>query len=198
MKGKKLLTWILFALAMVCFVSAPVIGAEFVADVVQHIPAGTMTGKVYVKGKNYRQEMTMMGMKHITIYREDKDVAWVLMPAQMTYMEMKGESIKSAAFSGKELEEIADKKYLGEEKVNGYKCKKYRYVYHDKSMGTVTQWVAKKLDYPIKIVMESPVSGKTTIEYKNIKQKKLSNSLFVVPKEYEKMNMPMMPGMGRQ
>jgi len=47
------------------------------------------TGKVYVKGKNIRRETTIMGQKQIMINRGDKRVTYVLMPQQMTNMEMR-------------------------------------------------------------------------------------------------------------
>jgi len=69
----------------------------------------------------------------------------------------------------KKLEEVATKENLGKEKVNGYACDKYRFTFNDKSMGTMTQWFSKKLNFPIKSVMMGS-QGEISTEYKNIKR----------------------------
>ncbi|MCD6297231.1 MAG: DUF4412 domain-containing protein, partial [Deltaproteobacteria bacterium] len=93
-----------------------------------------------------------------------------------------------------DMEKMGDKKYLGEEKVNGYKCKKYRYTSSDPSVGTTTMWISKKLNFPIKTEMKGS-SGPMSMEYKNIEEKKLPDSLFNIPAGYQKMSMPSMPKM---
>jgi outer membrane lipoprotein-sorting protein len=60
-------------------------------------------------------------------------------------------------------------------------------------MGAMTQWIARELNYPIKILYEGQ-QGKMTMEYKNIKQGGLSDTLFSVPSDYQKMSMPGMTG----
>ncbi len=82
---------------------------------------------------------------------------------------------------------------LGTEKVEGYECDKILYTYRDKSMGVMTQWIARELNYPIKMLYEGP-QGKTTMEYKNIKKGGVSDSSFSVPSDYQKMSMPGMKG----
>ena len=37
---------------------------------------------MFFKEGNFRQEMMMGGQKQITIFRKDKNLVWVLMPAQ--------------------------------------------------------------------------------------------------------------------
>ena len=80
-------------------------------------------------------------------------------------------------------------KSLGKETVNGYVCEKYQYIYHDTSMGTVTQWFSKKLNYAIKAEHKSS-AGYMLTEYKNIKEGKVENSLFEVPGDYALMALP--------
>ncbi|MGD2150842.1 MAG: hypothetical protein PVF99_09560 [Desulfobacterales bacterium] len=54
------------------------------------------------------------------------------------------------------IKDIAEKKSLGKEKVSGYVCEKYQYLYHDKSSGVLTQWLSKRLGYPIKTEYKAP------------------------------------------
>jgi outer membrane lipoprotein-sorting protein len=184
--------------ALFCLViCGPGYAAEFSADMVQTTPQGVFKGKFFVKENNFRQETEMAGEKQIMIFRHDKDTVWMLMPREKMYMEMKSDpqAQNVPQMDHRTIENMAEKKYLGTETVNGYVCEKNKYTYHDKSMGTMTQWFSKKLNFPIKMEMDGP-SGHMTSEYKNIEEKKLSDSLFEIPAGYQKMAMPgMMPGM---
>jgi outer membrane lipoprotein-sorting protein len=169
--------------------------AEFSADMIQKSSMGNTQGKVFVRGQNYRQEMAMGGQKQIMIFQKDKGIVWVLMPQLKMYMEMTaGGQQDMAPPTPEEMEKMGDKKYLGEEKINGYKCKKYRYTPKDPSMGTSTMWISNKLNFPIKVEMQGS-SGPMSVEYKNIQEKKIQDSLFNLPAGYQKMSMPKMPNM---
>ena len=165
--------------------------SEFTADIIQNMGGMTIKGKIFVKGKNYRQEINMAGTKQIVVFLGDKGTALMLMPDNMMYMEMPAgkDTKKDPMMDQKRLEKIAEKKSLGKEKVNGYHCQKLRYTFHDKSLGTTTQWFSKKLNFPIKIEADGP-SGRMSTEYKNIKEKKVPDSLFTIPSGYKKMSMP--------
>jgi outer membrane lipoprotein-sorting protein len=171
------------------------VAAEFTADMIQKTQAASFKSQVFVKGEMIRNEMDMKGTQQVSISRLDKGVVWVLMPGQM-YMEMPlsagGED--SLLTDQKKLEEVATKEDLGKEKVNGYACDKYRFTFNDKSMGTMTQWFSKKLNFPIKSVMMGS-QGEISTEYKNINEQKLADSLFEVPAGYNKMQMQGMPKM---
>ncbi len=172
--------------------------ADFSADMINKSPMGNIKGKVYFKGGNFRQEMVMGGRNQITIFRKDKGLVWVLMPEQMMYMEMNaGSQQNMVPVDPDELEKMGKKEYLGKEKVSGYKCSKYRYTPNDASLGTSTYWISEKLNFPVKIEMDGP-SGHMVTEYRNIREKTVPSSLFNIPSGYQKMSMPMMPGMQNQ
>lgn len=182
------------AVISVLVLCASSFAAEFSADVVITGQNMTVKTKLYVKGKNVRQEMSQQGMNQAQIMRMDKKVMWMLMPDQKMYMEMPLTSNNEKLPGTEEnIDTKADKKELGRETVNGYDCKKTQYIFHDKSQGTMTQWISEKLDFPVKAEMDGP-NGRTTIDYKNIKEEKLADSLFEVPSGYQKMAMPAMPG----
>ncbi len=179
------------------FLSGMSLAAEFTADMISKGPEGTFEGKVYVKGEKRRQESAHGGERVVTIIRQDKGVLWNLMPEERMYMEMP--LIPTAldkAEAKKTSKEIAEKTYLGKERVNEYVCEKYTYTYRGKSEGTMTQWVSKELNLPIKTEMKDP-KGTMHIEYKNIKREKLPNSLFEIPKGYTKFEIPGMDLPGR-
>jgi hypothetical protein len=57
----------------------------------------------------------------------------------------------------------------------------------------MTQWISTKLQYPVKMIIEGQ-KGRMVRELKNIKETKLSKSLFQLPAGYQKMNIPGMSG----
>jgi hypothetical protein len=157
-----------------------------------------MKGKVFLKGGNFRQEMAMGGEQQITIFRKDRNIVWVLMPQQRMYMEMPGGDKQSMApIDPAEIEKRGRKKYLGKEEINGYICSKYQYTSNDGSINGAIYWIAEKLNFPVKIEMDGP-SGHTIVEYRNIREKDVSSTLFTIPSGYQKVSMPVMPGMQNQ
>ena len=170
--------------------------AEFSADMI--IEKEGLKTRVYVKGEKLRQEHSAAGMKSITIIRPDKKVMWNIMPEEKMYMEMPltGKETMNDPRMQQHMQERAEKKYLGEENVNGYLCEKYKYIYYDKSKGSTTVWLAKKLNFAIKVVTQGK-NGAVSLEYKNIKEQKLPDSLFELPAGYKKVSMPVMPEMPR-
>jgi hypothetical protein len=179
-------------LASLCFLhGGAVMAAEFSADTISTRGGETITGKVFVKGDKIRNEGVRGGRETIAIVRMDKKLSWVLQPENKTYIEMKG---GGAAQTRAEMESavkgMADKKELGTEKVNGFLCDKVQYVYRDKSMGVMTQWIARDLDYPIKSEHTGAAGGGFKNELTNIKVKSLPDSLFEVPAGYKNVPMP--------
>jgi len=175
---------------VIFLLSGPGIAAEFSADLLLKQAGETITGKVYVKGDKTRQEYLQRGEQQVMIFRFDKGIMWVLIPAEKIYMEMSSQ--EGAVYDPRLDQNIGDmavQKYLGKETANGYPCEKYQYIYNDKAMGTVTQWFSKKLAYPIKTEYNAP-SGYMLTEYKNIKEGKVENSLFEIPGDYALMSLP--------
>lgn len=199
---KKIFLW-LGLVVVILFLTLPAFSvssnaAEFSADMINTSPMGKIEGKMFFKEGNFRQEMMMGGQKQITIFRKDKNVVWVLMPAQMMYMEMQaGSQQNMAPVDPDEIDKLGEKEYLGKEKVNGYMCSKYRYTFHDKSSGTATYWISNKFNFPIKMQTQG-TSGSMSMEYRNIQEKPVPASLFKIPGGFQKMSMPMMPGMQNQ
>lgn len=199
---KKYMTWfglfgVILVIAMLVF---PISGnaGDFSADMINKSPMGTIKGKAFIKEGNIRQEMVMGGRNQITIFRKDKGLIWILMPEQMMFMEMDGGGGQNMSpVDPDELEKMGKKEYLGKEKVNGYPCSKYRFTHKDVSLGTGTYWISEKLNFPVKMEMNGP-SGHMVTEYRNIREKTLPSSLFDIPSGYQKMSMPMMPGMQNQ
>lgn len=168
---------------------------SFCADFVDVKGTAKSFGKSYVKGNKSRMEITEGTKQSIAIYRGDKQVMWMLDPAQKQYMEMKAENPSSmmGPEAEKALAKLGERKLVGQETVNGYACDKYEFIYHDKNMGKQTHWISKKLGVMVKMEHHNP-SYPMSMELKNISEKRIADSLFEIPSGYTKIEIPGMPG----
>jgi len=191
------LTAIPIIVVMTLVLSLPVTvpAAEFTADLIRSSGGDEETSKVFVKGKMRREELMEDGeLAVINIARLDKGVNWNLMPEEKMYMEIPLEGMKVGAMEDiEELESRAKMKILGKETVSGYACEKRQY--DDQAQGSVIVWHSSKLDYPVKIhVMAFGGEEEMILEYRNIKTGKIADSMFEIPKGYQKFAIPGMPG----
>lgn len=168
---------------------------SFTADLVDVKGAVRSTGKTYVKGDKSRTEITGGDKKSVTIVRGDKKLAWYIDPEKKMYMEMPmgDQQAMIGPEAEKMLEELGERKLVGEETVNGHPCDKYEFVYHDKNMGKQTHWMSKKLGVMVKLEHHNP-NYPMSMELRNISEKNVSDSLFELPSGYTKMEIPGMPG----
>lgn len=186
---KKIL-FCIFVIAGVFSISAGLLAAELTADLYQDSMGFVTQGKMYIKGDKLRME-TDQG---IVIIDQNASKSYTLNTADKTYMQMPinvdvakiGQPMEEF---DKEIAQIADKKQLGTEEVNGYLCDKYEIIYHDKSKGKMYQWYSEELKFPVKIVYESSL-GKMVTEYSNVKNDPIDDSTFQVPADYKKMTLP--------
>jgi outer membrane lipoprotein-sorting protein len=151
----------------------------------------------------------MQKMQMTTIARGDKKALWILQPGRKTYMEIDLRSSPQGADLRKSLQidqivqtlggrNAVTQKSLGKEMANGYLCDKYLISPKVKTPGrsAMTFWVSKKLGMPLRV--KSQGSPGMTMDFKNIREGKVADSLFEIPKGYKKTAMPAMPGgMGR-
>ncbi|MGV8074597.1 MAG: DUF4412 domain-containing protein [Syntrophobacteraceae bacterium] len=161
------------------------IAAEFSADLVIQVKGEPeVTGKIFVKGSSIRQEVTEDGETQIMIVRLDKSVTWMLTPEEKTYMEIPYQSANTA-FEEWSPDREKNAKLLGEETVFGIPSKKYEVVEDEEK---AYFWVSKKLSFPVKVEDYQAI-----MEYKNIKEGAISESLFEIPAGYEKVTAPVLP-----
>ncbi len=164
------------------------VAQDFSADMVSTTKAGVSTGKIFVAKEKTRMET----LQTIIITRIDKNVVWILMPAQRMYMEQPLKPENVVATTDKMPGEI-ERKLVGKETVGGKRTDKYRIVYTaaDKKEA-IFQWIAADSGFPIK---SAAVDGRWSIEYKNLKTGKQPDSLFEIPTGYQKFSLgvPVMP-----
>jgi hypothetical protein len=159
---------------------------EFSADIISTNMGQNISGKIYNAPGKARMETSGV----ITIARIDKNMAWVLMPNEKTYMEVPLSSGNVVAGMDKMPGEI-ERRLVGKETIDGKAVDKYYVVY---TAGGKTKalysWLLPS-GIPVKTVAED---GSWQVEYKNINMAKQPDNLFEVPSDYKKFSMPSLKG----
>lgn len=167
---------------------------EFSSDMVMTSQGQTQTSKIWSKEKKVRMESS--GQPGYTIMRMDKNVMWIVMPDEKSYMEMQYDPSKQPRTEEKVQGEVS-RKLIGTETVNGRPSKKYEVTYTDTGKTErMYQWIATDINFPVKM---AAIDGSWVIDYKNIKIGAQADSLFEVPADYQKVTMPgfgSIPGLG--
>jgi hypothetical protein len=160
---------------------------DFSSDMVTTSNGQKYTSKIYMQGKKLRMESPQQ--PGYNIMRSDKNVMWMVMPEQKSYMEMKVDPSKQPRTEEKVEGEVS-RRLLGPETIDGRPTDKYEIIYKEKENTTkMHQWMARDIKFPVKT---AAVDGSWTVEYKNIKMGSQADTLFEVPAGYTKMGMPNM------
>ncbi len=173
---------------------------EYSADTVIETAEVSMKGRVHYTPTRERREMVMGagGEKMLMITRQDKKVAWTLMPSEKMYMETSISQTKEAKddLSSYKIEQTV----IGPETVNGVNTTKSKIIMtgpKGEKMGgfmwTTKENIMVKLDA---IAVDKQQKHRYKTELTNLKIGKQDPKLFEVPAGYEKMSIPgmFMPG----
>lgn len=189
--------------------------AEFTATRVSRTvgPGGVVLAsarsRVSVKGRNVRQDFSIGARPPRSAYslicRHDKNVVWRLDPPTKTYRVVQTEGSLWRDVPGMTLgvpigREPGSPRSVGQARVSGYDCDKFAYAYSptapDRQAGShlirVMTWRARKLGVTIRAVVEGAerAGQHTVIELTDIRERKLSDSLFELPAEYREARHP--------
>ncbi|MFQ5847552.1 MAG: hypothetical protein ACE5IQ_07770 [Candidatus Methylomirabilales bacterium] len=153
-----------------------------------------VTGKIYASRKgNERRETVAEGQETITIWRQDKGVAWMLLPKQRLYMEARGGDTEENPERMIQEGRVKFTK-VGSDTVNGIRTTKYRMEATHKHGARFVghRWVTSK-NVPVR--MEGTMQGRSfRTDYRNIKIGRQNPRLFELPAGYQRIAMPQMPG----
>lgn len=174
----------------------PVPTVEYSADRIIESEAGTFTGKVYSAKDKERSEIQTNGMQMVMILRKDKQLGYMLMPAQRMYQQLDFSTAQKQS-GGPDTEGVEITK-VGTESIEGHSATKYRMVLKDGTAGGF-MWITDD-GIPVKMDMLSK-SGKdksrTTVTLTNLKIGAQDPQLFEVPADYKALpRMPNLPGLG--
>ena len=163
--------------------------AQFTADMIQTKDGETTTSKIYVENPFYCFEVKEEGEKTIVIVNQQEKTTTLLIPVDKMYMEMGSRSMVGAANdvfqSINKLTETTEPSLVGTETIQGYECKKY--IVTREGQNIMVYWQSPDLGFPIKVVNE--IAG-STMELTNIQEGDVDDSMFIIPSDYQKMNMP--------
>lgn len=167
-------------------VSIPAPSVEYAADRIVETEAGTFEGKVYSARDKERSETNMGGMQSVMIVRRDKQLGYMLMPAQKMYRELDLRQAREQ--SGAAPDDLMEITQVGSESIEGFDSTKYKLVMKDGSAGgfiwITAQGIAVKMD------MLSKFEGKKTrmtVTLKNLSIGSQDSGLFEVPSDYSAM-----------
>lgn len=164
------------------------LAVEFTAKFIQERSNQKITGAILVADQKIRMDIIAGNSMVTTISRLDKNLVWVMNIGERSYYEVKKLAMgpEAGVKYHKELEKIADRKVLGKERLEGYDCEMVQFVFHDKKYGAITQWIAQKLNYPIKTVHESSEEKIITTFFK-ITETSVDPVMFEIPEKFKKL-----------
>jgi len=165
---------------------------EFSAEMVSREGKEIVNAKIYVAKDKVRMEMP----ESVMIIRRDKDLSWMLMPADKMYMEQPV-NMSSAPKVVKEFDGEIERVAMGTVAVDGAPAEKFQVTYMEKKKKvSVYQWL-RAGQFPVKV---EAVDGSWGFEYKNLETGPQPADLFEPPADYQKFAMPglgdMMKGLG--
>jgi hypothetical protein len=208
----------IFRSIIVALLILPVVcsAAEFTAEQSNRVESSVQRGmlpseryRIFIKGNKVRYDSTptrTAGQQLTVIYRGDKHLVWYLDLAKRTYW-----IIRSAGALWQESpnptlallpnEMIRHAKPVGKTRISGYDCDKYVFAYMQPSSPNtpapppvirVMVWRSRKLKVNVRSVAEGATrAGEVTItQLSNIREQKLSDSLFEIPAGYRKIDPP--------
>jgi hypothetical protein len=168
--------------------TGPAWGAEFTATMISKVGDQEIPGKVYVKGLKVRNEVQAMGQSGIHITRPDKKLTYIILPQQQAYAEMPITGDLQKNMMTLTDKDKAKMKKIGEETISGFVCDKYETTLSHQGRPLNFQiWIARDLGAPVKVISEDGTFG---MEYKDIKQEQVADSLFEPPSGFRKVKMP--------
>jgi hypothetical protein len=182
-----------FTLNVLIALGALASAAEFSAETTMDRLGRRQKVKVYVKGDRMREEMVdMFGQKQVLIADPGKGQTLMLYPETKMYMAISAAAALSPVGENEEaLKKIGTRRLVGQENVNGYLCDKYEIAFHNTYRGKMMVWIARKLNYPIRMTqVEGPPVGTINRELNSIKERRIDDSLFELPSDYRKVNKP--------
>lgn len=173
---------------------------EYSADTMLETAEVSMQGHVNFTPTRERREMVMGsgGEKIIMITRQDKKVAWTLMPSEKMYMELSLDEAKSKD-EGDTSQYKIEQTIVGPETVNGVATTKSKIIMtgpNGEKMGgfmwTTKENIVVKMDA---IAVDKKDKHRFKTELTNLKVGPQDPALFEPPADYQKMSMPSMPNL---
>jgi len=162
------------------------IAAEFSADMIDTQGDFVKKSKLYVKGDKYSIEVDEDGQQLLVIVDMKNNQTIIVVYSDKEFVAIPSDdmrSVMSDPFQGYiYTASMGEEKAAGTETVNGYECDKFVVSMQDTDV--MTKWVAKKLNFPIKIVAHG--IQEQVMELSNIVEGPVEESKFKIPEGFTK------------
>jgi hypothetical protein len=150
---------------------------------------GSFEIQEYRAPKMFRADLAYEGQQGSMISREDRQVAYMIMPAMNAYMEIPTDQVLEATYHA----QVVERTEVGRETLLGHQTTKYHAVFQDSDDGRSTghMWVTEH-GIPIRMdmVYEQPgVHGERVVtELRDLKVAPQDPALFELPDDYQALD----------
>ncbi len=161
---------------------------------------GKLKSKEWVSGQNLRQELTRDdGTSQVVIYRADSAKVYMLNAERKTYIAVSMQQATEGKLWGIETMETANRsttrEFVRNETIDGWECTLWSVTGKSVSRGGDEEgWTREEWRHePTKIVIRGtdPNRGRGYLIRRNIVVGAQPESMFVIPRDYAAMNVPM-------
>jgi len=159
---------------------------DFSADMTDTQGDNVKKSKLFVRGGNYSLDVDESGEKLLIIVDTQNKQTVIVVYSDKEFRVIPSDdmmSVMNDPFQGYiYMAGMGEEKSAGAETVNGYECDKFIIIMQDTEV--MTKWVAKKLNFPIKIVAHG--NPEKVMELSNITEGPVKESRFKIPEGFTK------------
>lgn len=164
----------------------PASALEFTADQITRIDGRSRKANIYYRDDRWRLEHHDLGPVNVTIVRKDKQVMWLLLSRMKHFKTVPYDPEQAPKVAERMDGEIA-REEIGTEELDGHPTTLYQVtVQHGDRTDVYYQWLATDIRFPLKLARKD---GSWTVEYKNVKLRKVTDYLFQLPVNFQPLEM---------
>jgi len=155
---------------------------EFTADQYTRSNSHSRKANIYYRDDMWRLEHHELGPVNVTIVRKDKHVMWLLL-SRMKHFKTLPYDPEQAPKVTERLEGEVAREPIGTETLDGHPTTLYEVTVRsgDRQI-QYYQWLATDIRFPLKLARKD---GSWTVEYKNVKLRKVTDYLFQLPVNFQ-------------
>jgi hypothetical protein len=154
---------------------------EFTADQITRIDGRSRKANIYYRDDMWRLEHHDLGPVNVTIVRKDKQVMWLLLSRMKHFKTVPYDPEQAPKVSERMEGEVA-REEIGTEVLDGHPTTLYQVtVRRGNRTDVYYQWLATDIRFPLKLARKD---GGWTIEYRNVKLRKVTDYLFQLPMNF--------------
>lgn len=147
--------------------------------------SGVQKGKVWIKDKSMKTEMTVQGQKVVSYFDQGANTIITYYPAQNQAVKLSADKQPGRkGFAPGEYTEMVDSqaaKIIGSEVYEGVPCKIVLYAGQNANEKEVRLWVREDYGLPMRVEVTSAAGEKTVMEFKNMYIGPLPSDTFELP-----------------